>query len=84
MILCLEGDKLGKVRDLYFLSVRAKNGIKNHNFLEAALRRTNLLFLPTSVSINKLEELNQELKELGRAIVLLNARMRSEDDRENY
>ena len=34
--------------------------------------------------LNKLEELNQELKELGRAIVLLNARMRSENDRENY
>ena len=34
--------------------------------------------------LNKLEELNQELKELGRAIVLLNARMRSEDDREDY
>ena len=34
--------------------------------------------------LDQLEELNQELKELGRAIVLLNARMRSEDDREDY
>ena len=34
--------------------------------------------------LDKLEELNQELKELGRAIVLLNARMRSEDEREDY
>ena len=47
MILCLEGDEVGKVRDLYFLSIRAKNGINNHNLFEAALRCTNLLFPPT-------------------------------------
>ncbi len=46
MILCLERVKLGKVPDLYFLSFRAKNGIKNHKIVEAALRRTNLLFPP--------------------------------------
>ena len=34
--------------------------------------------------LDTLSELEQELKELGRAIVLLNARMRSEDDRENH
>ena len=34
--------------------------------------------------LDQLEELNQELKELGRAIVRLNAGIRSEDDRENY
>ena len=33
--------------------------------------------------LDKLSELEQELKELGRAIVRLNAGMRSEDDREN-
>lgn len=33
--------------------------------------------------LEKLSQLNQELKELGRAIVLLNAGIRSEDDREN-
>ena len=32
--------------------------------------------------LGQLEELNQELKELGRAIVRLNAGIRSEDDRE--
>ena len=35
------------MRDLYFLSIRAKNGINNHNLFEAALRCTNLLFPPT-------------------------------------
>lgn len=34
--------------------------------------------------LDKLEELSQELKELGRAIVRLNAGMRSKDNRENY
>ncbi len=33
--------------------------------------------------LEKLSELERELKELGRAIVRLNAGMRSEDDREN-
>jgi TnpA family transposase len=40
----------GKVNDLYFLSLKPKNGIKNHKFFEAALRRTNLLFPPTRTS----------------------------------
>ncbi len=34
--------------------------------------------------LDKLSELERELKELGRAIVRLNAGMRSEDDRENF
>ena len=34
--------------------------------------------------LDKLSELEQELKELGRAIVRLNAGIRSEDDREDY
>ena len=34
--------------------------------------------------LEKLSELERELKELGRAIVRLNAGMRSEDDRENF
>ena len=34
--------------------------------------------------LDKLSLLEQELKELGRAIVRLNAGIRSEDDRENY
>jgi len=33
--------------DLYFLSIREKNGIKNHNFFEAASYDTNLLFPPS-------------------------------------
>jgi len=33
--------------------------------------------------LEKLSELEQDLKELGRAIMLLNAGIRSEDDREN-
>ena len=33
--------------------------------------------------LEKLSELEQELKELGRALVLLNAGIRSKDDREN-
>jgi len=33
--------------------------------------------------LDKLEELEQELKEFGRAIIRLNAGIRSEDDREN-
>jgi hypothetical protein len=33
--------------------------------------------------LEKLSKLEQELKELGRAIVLLNTRIKSEDDREN-
>ena len=41
--------------DLYFLSIKLKNGIKNHNFFEAALRRTNLLFSPTSDFIKQQE-----------------------------
>ena len=44
MILCLKGNELGNVIYMYFLSIKAKNGIKNHKFFEAALRRTNLLF----------------------------------------
>ena len=34
--------------------------------------------------LEKLSELEQELKELGRAIVLLNTGIKSEDDRENF
>ncbi len=34
--------------------------------------------------IDKLSELERQLKELGRAIVLLNAGIRNEDDRENF
>ena len=34
--------------------------------------------------LEKLSELERELKELGRAIVRLNAGMRSEDDRQNF
>ncbi len=34
--------------------------------------------------LNRLEELNQELKELGRAIVRLNSGIRSEDDWEDF
>ncbi len=34
--------------------------------------------------LDKLLELNQELKKLGRAITLLNAGIRSEDDREDF
>lgn len=34
--------------------------------------------------LNKLSELNQELKELGQAIVRLNAGIRSKDDWENF
>ena len=46
MILCLEGDKLGKVIDLYFLSFNPKNSAKNQQLGEAALRRTNPIFPP--------------------------------------
>ncbi|HEY9779326.1 MAG TPA: hypothetical protein V6D09_04205 [Leptolyngbyaceae cyanobacterium] len=34
--------------------------------------------------LEKLSELEQQLKELGRAIVLLNTGIKSEDDRENF
>ena len=56
MILCLECLLLGKVIDLYFLSIKAKNGIKNHKNFVAALRRTNLLFPPTDNNIEKAKE----------------------------
>ena len=46
MILCLEGDEVGKVRDLYFLSIKLQNGIKNHFVFEVAPYDTNLLFPP--------------------------------------
>jgi hypothetical protein len=42
-----KGDKLGNVRDLYFLSFRAKNSIKNHKLDLVAPRCSNLLFPPT-------------------------------------
>lgn len=41
---CLKETKLGKVNDLYFLSFSFKNGTKNHNFSEVALRCTNPMF----------------------------------------
>jgi len=56
---------------LYFLSIKRKNGIKNHIVFEAALRRTNLLFPPSNnyrdYSEASLEQLIfiQQAKQLG-------------------
>jgi hypothetical protein len=52
MILCLKGVEVGKVIDLYFLSLSLKNGIKNHKLFEVASGDTNPIFSPTRGSFS--------------------------------
>ena len=64
MILCLEEDEVGKVRDLYFLSISAKKGLKNAKFKYAASYRTNPIFSAISepekhLTPDELAKLNQ-------------------------
>ena len=70
--------QLNRIGGLLNQQATALNTAKNQNSFSGI----SLEYLQQC--LDRLSELNQELKELGRAIILLNAGIRNEDDWENF